>query len=524
VDSNAAKMVPSPSTPSLPAPIPAASVLLARGPGSAEVLLVRRNAQLRFFGGFWAFPGGKLAAEDAHTPVLGGPAEPEGNCRRAAAARELFEETGVLLARRGDGSFPQAGPELDDCRRELCAGRLLFPALLARFGLTLHAADLRPLGDITTPPFVALRFDTSFFVADLPRGQSAQVWEGELDKGRWASAAEMLACWTRGECLISPPTVMTLEAIRDRPADEAPARLAPLLRAFAAGKLHQIYFAPQVQLIPLHTETLPPSSYTNAYLVGHDPAYLIDPGPADPAEQRRLFDLLDEGFRGGLRLRAVILSHQHPDHIGAAAACAARYAVPVWAHPHTADALRGRVEVARLLRDGDRLDLGVCPAGSGSWHLEALHTPGHAAGHLAFYEPCYRLLFAGDLVSTATSIVILPPEGDLSVYLDSVRRLLAYDCRLLLPAHGGASSRPQLTLEECVAHRARREQQLLAALTPTPRSIEELTRELYKAVPAELMRLAERQLLAGLLKLQREGQAEPAGESGWRLPADSPST
>jgi glyoxylase-like metal-dependent hydrolase (beta-lactamase superfamily II)/8-oxo-dGTP pyrophosphatase MutT (NUDIX family) len=498
---------------------PAASVLLARGPGAAEVLLVRRSAALRFFGGFWAFPGGKIDPADAATPLhTDSPTDDGGrhNVRRVAAARELFEETGVLVARAADGSFPPAGPALAQLRRDMSAGQLSFKEVLARLQLTLHAGDFALLGDITTPPFVTLRYDTTFFVAHLPPGQHADIWPGELDDGRWAAAADMLACWTRGECLVSPPTVMTLEAIRGHPADEAPARLGPLLRQLAAGKIHPIYFAPQVLLVPLHTLALPPSAYTNAYLVGHDPAYLLDPGPAEAGEQQRLFDLLDEQRQAGLRLAAVVLTHQHPDHIGAAAACAARYHVPVWAHPHTAEALCGKVTVTRHLHDGDRLDLGPCPDGRGPWHLEAIHTPGHAAGHLAFYESHYGLLFAGDMVSTLSSIVILPPEGDLAVYLASLRRVQGYPCRLLLPAHGGVSSRPAEILEEALAHRAKREAQLLAALGPRPRTIAELAPELYKGTPAALMRLAERQLLAGLQKLQREGRVEAAGD-GWRL-------
>src|SRR6202040_1481243 len=106
------------------------------------------------------------------------------------------------------------------------------------------------------------------------------------------------------------------------------------------------------------------------------------------------------------------------------------------------------------IQDGDRLDLGTRPDGIGEpggvsprgWDLQALHTPGHASGHLAFYEPHYRLLFAGDMVSTISSVVIAPPDGDLTIYLESLRRLAALDCGLLLPGHGSVSSESQKTL------------------------------------------------------------------------------
>src|SRR5262249_20504727 len=155
------------------------------------------------------------------------------------------------------------------------------------------------------------------------------------------------------------------------------------------------WFSPGVRMLPLFCDGLPPATHTNAYLVGTGPRYLLDPGPTDPAEQGRLFEALDEGPPD-----VVVLTHHHPDHVGAAAACSARYRVPVWAPPLTARALAGRVEVGRLLGDGEELDLGPAPHGRGRWRLTALHTPGHAPGHLAFYEPDYRLLFAGDLIST----------------------------------------------------------------------------------------------------------------------------
>ncbi len=496
----------------------AASVLLARAPGSSEVFVVRRSETLRFFGGFWAFPGGKVDAADCAIPVE--PAADPLAVRRATAARELFEETGVLLARPADGSQPAPIPDLERWRREVVADRLSFAELLVRLGLVVHAADLHLIGSVTTPAFAPIRFDTTFFVAVLPSGQEAVVWPGELDCGRWAPAADVLAEWVRGESLVSPPTVMTLESIRGRSTEEAPARLGPLLEALTAGRIHPIFFAPDVQLIPLRTVVLPPSTHTNAYLVGRAPAYLLDPGASDPVEQQRLFDLLDARRHDGLRLAAVVLTHHHPDHVGAAAACARRYGMPVWAHRLTAERLRGLVDVAHFIEDGERLDLGISPGGSGTWHLEAAYTPGHAAGHLAFYEPRYRLLLAGDMVSTASSIVIAPPEGDLAVYLDSLRRLQGYDCRLLLPAHGNVSARPAETLRDALDHRARREAQLVDALRAGPRTIADLAPELYRGLPAGVMRFARLQLLAGLLKLRREGRAEANGagdDAPWRL-------
>jgi glyoxylase-like metal-dependent hydrolase (beta-lactamase superfamily II) len=256
----------------------------------------------------------------------------------------------------------------------------------------------------------------------------------------------------------------------------------------------------------LDTQSLPPSTHTNAYYIGQEKCYLLDPGTGYPQEQARLFALLDQQQAQGRKLSAVILTHHHPDHIGAATVCAERYGVPILAHPLTHKALEGRIYIAGHVHDGEHLDLGMAPDGTRPWYLEAIHTPGHASGHLAFYEPYYRLLFAADMVSTLSSVVIAPPDGDLAVYLDSLRRLKNYDCRLLLPSHGSPSPRPGETIDECLAHRAQREEQLLAALGVAPRSIPELAVELYKGLTPKMMRFAELQVRAGVAKLEREGR------------------
>jgi glyoxylase-like metal-dependent hydrolase (beta-lactamase superfamily II) len=332
----------------------------------------------------------------------------------------------------------------------------------------------------------------------------------------------LLTRWTCGELLLSPPTVAVLQAIGNNDLSSALPHLESLCRAHGENVIPPIYFSPDVQLIPLHTQALPPTSYTNAYLIGRNPCYLLDPGAIDLEEQARLFAVLDPHLNAGYSLAAVVLTHQHPDHIGAATVCAERYRVPILAHPITAERLLGKVSVQGKLHDGDRLDLGTAPDGSGHWRLEAVHTPGHAAGHLAFFEPHYRLLFAGDMVSTVSSVVIAPPEGDLAAYLQSLERLKSLDSRLLLPAHGSPSARPRQTLDDCITHRHRRERQLLAALGRGSQSVSELAQQLYKGLAANMMRFAELQVRAGLIKLEREGRVEQTAQGSaemWRARA-----
>jgi glyoxylase-like metal-dependent hydrolase (beta-lactamase superfamily II) len=118
-----------------------------------------------------------------------------------------------------------------------------------------------------------------------------------------------------------------------------------------------------------------------------------------------------------------------------------------------------------------------------------------------------------------SSVVIAPQEGDITEYLESLHRLRALPARLLLPAHGSVSARPHVVIDDAVNHRRKREEQLVQALAAGPRRVKELAEDLYRGAPAEVMPYAEKQLLAGLLKLEREGRAVRDGngdDSLWR--------
>ena len=152
--------------------VKAASVLLARNATAAELYIVRRADALRFFGGFMAFPGGKVHAADQE--LLASATEPPLD-RYVTAARELFEETGVLLARKPDGTFPPSGSVLNYLRRKMAREDLPFSRVLQRLEAQVRAEDFFFAGQVTTPAFVPTRFDTAFFVAHLPEIGRAHV-------------------------------------------------------------------------------------------------------------------------------------------------------------------------------------------------------------------------------------------------------------------------------------------------------------------------------------------------------------
>ena len=208
-------------------PEPAATVCLVRESGAGlEVYLTRRHADLVFLGGFHVFPGGKVDREDFSPAMLGRcrhlgfleAAAPAGLAAdpdralgfRAAAIREVFEETGVLLT---EGAEPIPPARLQDCRRELHARKRSFLSWLLAEDLYLPVDRLLWFAHWVTPASSPRRFDTHFFAARMPEGQEAAPFAEEISASGWERPSEAIERWKRGEIKIIPPTLASLDFI-----------------------------------------------------------------------------------------------------------------------------------------------------------------------------------------------------------------------------------------------------------------------------------------------------------------------
>jgi len=221
---------------------------------------------------------------------------------------------------------------------------------------------------------------------------------------------------------------------------------------------------------------------TNSFLIARPEGIVVlDPGPNDATHVAAL--LRETGGRVAL----ILLTHTHPDHVGAVPALAAATGAPVAAY--LPSALPGfNPDIA--LADGSEI------AG-----MIAVHTPGHAADHLCFARPD-GTLFSGDHVMAWSSSTVSPPGGDMAAYIASLDRLLARPDRLYVPAHGPLLPEPHGHVAELRAHRLAREAAILATLRAGP-------------APA-LHQAAQRTMLAHLAKLAAEERVQqPAGM--WRL-------
>jgi glyoxylase-like metal-dependent hydrolase (beta-lactamase superfamily II) len=221
---------------------------------------------------------------------------------------------------------------------------------------------------------------------------------------------------------------------------------------------------------------------TNTWVVGRDPAWVVDPGPDLPSHVAAV--AAQARARGGLG--GIALTHGHGDHRGALAGLlAAAGPVPVGA----VAAQEGEIRV----RDGERLG-----------PFLAVATPGHATDHLAFVAGGAG--FSGDAVLGRGSVFVNPDPGALRGYLDGLRRLRELDLEALFPGHGPVVGDPASKLDEYVAHRLERERRLLDALARGLRGTGELLDEVWSDAPPALRPAAAVTLRAHLDKLRDEGR------------------
>lgn len=512
----------------------AAVVLWRRTPGGElQVYWMRRDPAMKFMGGWHAFPGGAVSradveAEESGLPawIVGSPAGLEAGAVTGAMPetltaglpplppdavaglltgtfRELFEETAILPTR---GATP---PErLAEARRDLLAGDVPFARMVRELGAELDASHLVFAGRWLTPPFAPLRFDNRFFLLEHPPGAPEPAVPDEAIEAGWVEPAHALRRWREGEVIAAPPILHVLRVL----AEDGPGAGLGRLRhpeERNLGPFRRVDFRPGVVMLPLATPTLPPATHTNAYLVGPPDggeAVLVDPGTPFPEEAERLEAAVQAAQEAGLRLTAIWLTHHHPDHVGAVARLAESFGVPVAAHRETAERLRGGrgIRVDRLLEDGERVDL-AGSSGSGGISLRVLHTPGHARGHLCFFEEDLGSLLAGDMLSAVSTIVIDPPEGDMDDYLASLERLAEIGARTLFPGHGPAILDGRQKLRELVEHRHWREARVLEAWRAGVREPSEMLPTVYDDAPRAAWPLAERQIEAHLRRLARSG-------------------
>lgn len=238
---------------------------------------------------------------------------------------------------------------------------------------------------------------------------------------------------------------------------------------------------------------------TNTYLVGGREVSVVDPGPDLPGH---VDAILDAVAANGGQVSALLVTHGHPDHLPAAYRLRRLLNRPIYGHPAVP-------EIDRPLADGTTVV-------AGDVALTVLETPGHAADHVCFWIETDRLLFSGDLISGAGTVVLGEERGSLARYLASLKRVEALGPSTILPGHGPVLPDGLAKIREYLAHRAERDRQIIDALCRGPLRVEQLVERLYQETPRGLYPMAARNVRAHLEKLAAEGVVN-AQDGVWTL-------
>jgi len=533
---------------------PAATVLLLRDSACGiEVLMTRRSLTASFAPGAYVFPGGAVDPADAlsHHQAKRRATQSDLHLTQAIAAiRESFEELGVLLARRADGS---RADQSDITALERSAS---FCAQCQAHGLTLAADEVFVLAHWITDRDLPRRFDVPFLVARMPAGQTPVPDETEQFEPVWVRAVDALERHQAGQFFIIFPTIRTLERLLEYASVDAvlqacAATEEPLWHSCPrAGLLagrearfmeHEHQFGelalvcPDGQIVhPLDWQSETPVPLlknvlrltapnpgamtgpgTNSYLVG-DPAtgYIaIDPGPADTDHIEKLW----RASAGDIRM--IVCTHSHPDHAPGARPLQAlceqhgQRRPPILGLPSAPTAHANCAFTPdRTLRNEELLTLsGDALEGNVTHTLKVLYTPGHAANHVCLVLLEDGLLFSGDHVLSGSTTVVDPPDGDMTAYLDSLDVLRAacteHQIEFILPAHGhvigGFDGETSAAITGLKAHRLAREAKIVNAMQALPEgTLDQWLEQVYDDVPSIMWPVAKRSLLAHIARIE----------------------
>ncbi|MBX2869596.1 MAG: MBL fold metallo-hydrolase [Acidiferrobacterales bacterium] len=256
---------------------------------------------------------------------------------------------------------------------------------------------------------------------------------------------------------------------------------------------------------------------TGTYIVGAGEVAVIDPGPMMPEH----VDAMLKGL-GDEHISHIIVTHTHTDHSPASRLLQQKTGAGIFAFgPHSekdAGALEGGVDREFqpdfIVADGEMIE-------GQDWLLEAIHTPGHCSNHLCFAMKSADSLFCGDQLMAWATPVILPPDGSISEYIDSLERLAKRSESIYYPTHGLPIDQPQETIIAFIRHRLDRIDQVANALGGGLSTLSELREHIYHDIPSSLYAGAELSLLASLEYLEQQGKVdrgEAASEGRfWRL-------
>ena len=233
---------------------------------------------------------------------------------------------------------------------------------------------------------------------------------------------------------------------------------------------------------------------TNTYLIGQEDITLVDPGPNIKEHIQAILK------RGAGKIRRILVTHTHTDHSPAALPISKKLNIPMFGRliDRESEWEDETFIPDTVLNHGDLI-------ATKEYSLETIHTPGHASNHLCFYLEKHKCLLTGDHIMDGSTVVIAPPDGNMTEYINSLKLLEDYDIDYFAPGHGNYMEEPSKTIQSIIRHRLSRESKVLRCVNKNKNSnLDELLPLVYDDVPEMLHPIARMSLLAHLIKLQDE--------------------
>ena len=490
--------------------VPSASAMLSRAVGDGyEVLMGHRSSELPAFPDLWSFPGGGVSrvdrkAADSHPEWL----SEMGEDRLFAFTllREMVEEVGITPD--GEGSFAEVD---DEVRGLVCRDKSGWLEVAESGGFSTSGFECRVITERITPPQSPTRFHNLFFhvaLGDSGVEPSFPPGRSEFDEFRWWSPEEIIASWERNELHIPPPIVTIFRDLIDLMED---GDLISACRAMAEDPPsgpHRFEYGPGVECILIPTDTLPPSTHTNCFVLGErgGDRLIVDPAIRNQDGFELLRLKVEEIDADGSDIVATIFTHRHQDHLGDLEMIEKIYHAPVWASDETLRALP-EGDQRRTLEEGEIIEIRG-PGGVSTW--EVLETPGHCPGQICLVgEPG---ILSADNCTMVGTILVPSSDGDMGAYIEGLERLREMSAHTLFPSHGPLIPNPRRILSQYIEHRKIRNEKVFEAVESGASMLSEISDIAYSDTPDAHPMLARDQTLSNLKLLVDSDRVECSGD------------
>ncbi len=350
------------------------------------------------------------------------------------------------------------------------------------------------IGMAITPEFNPYRFENYYFLIELTEKFNFKLDLNEAEFGEWIRPKDLISKFNNGGILAVPPAILLLKRLAENINSKEVINLnldfEPSINVPSIESLKGVR-----QLLPM-SNTFPPANRTNSFIIGDDgfDKFLIDPSPKNEEELQKFIHTIDK-----IRFNKILITHHHPDHYEYANFIAKKYNCPIYLSEYTYKKIGiGYFDgiVVNFLKEGDIITKSI------GEDVVVYEVPGHDEGQIGLAPKNLNWFLVGDLIQTIGTVAILPPEGDMKKYFDTLSRIIEMRPKNIIPSHGIIVGGVE-KLCETLNHRKAREEEIKNLLKKNY-TIDQIVENIYPDLALNLVSYAKRTVLAHLKKIEEE--------------------